>query len=31
LLYFMPIHNFSWLVKYSYILFLRVEVVKIQI
>jgi hypothetical protein len=30
-LHFMPMHNFPWLVKCSYILFLRVEVVKIQI
>jgi hypothetical protein len=27
----MPMHNFPWLVKCSYILFLQVEVIKIQI
>jgi hypothetical protein len=30
-LHFMLMHNFPWLVKCSYILFLRVEVVEIQI
>jgi hypothetical protein len=29
--HFMPMHNFPWLVKCSYILFLRVEVIEIRI
>jgi hypothetical protein len=30
-LHFIPMHNFPWLVKCSYILSLQVEVIKIRI